>query len=98
MLCMDEIFHNIIQHAKVRKKGGKKVYYNARFRIGQSLYVTVRDDGIPFNPVLTEESLKEWNSRSPEAAPGLRIINRMNSEITYSFVCSQNMLQLRWDL
>ena len=98
LLCMDEIFHNIIQHAKVRKKGRKKGYYNARFRIGQSLYVTVRDDGIPFNPVLTEESLKEWNSRSPEAAPGLRIINRMNSEITYSFVCSQNMLQLRWDL
>lgn len=30
-------------------------------------------------------------------SPGLRIINRMNSEITYSFVCSQNMLQLRWD-
>ena len=94
VLCMDEIFHNIIQHAKVRKTG----YYNARIRIGQALHVTVRDDGTPFNPVLTEELLEDGNRLSPEAAPGLRIINRMNSEITYSFVCSQNMLQLRWEL
>ena len=94
LLCMNEIFYNIIQHAKVRKTG----YYNARIRIGQALHVTVRDDGTPFNPVLTEELLEDGNRLSPEAAPGLRIINRMNSEITYSFVCSQNMLQLRWEL
>ena len=93
LLCMDEIFHNIIQHAKVRKTG----YYNARLRIGQSLYVTVRDDGTPFNPVLTEETIRDMITRAPESAPGLRIINRMNSDITYSFVCSQNMLQLRWE-
>ncbi len=94
VLCMDEIFHNILEHAKIRKTG----YYNARFRIGQSLYVTVRDNGTLFNPVLAEGSWEDAGSLSPETAPGLRIINRMNSEITYSFVCSQNMLQLRWDL
>ena len=91
-LCMEEITQNIVAHAKYQNLG----FFSMRIRIPGPVCVTVRDDGIPFNPMLKEG---EKIPASPEEAagkPGLRIINTFCDEMTYSYVCGQNMLQMKW--
>ena len=57
---------------------------------------TVRDDGIPFNPTLKEgERIPASLAEAPGKA-GLRILHSFCDEMTYSYACGQNMLQMKW--
>ena len=92
LLCAEEIGQNIITHAKAKKDG----FFSLRLRIPGQICMTVRDDGIPFNPILKESGMSAASAPDSSDKPGLRIINTFCDEISYSYVCGQNMLQLKW--
>lgn len=95
-LACEELMHNIVSHAVARRK--EKHYFDIHIKIGKDdVRVLLKDDGRPFNPIMTEEELDNEDVSSFKNL-GLKIINKTTDNINYKYMYNQNVVMLNFPL
>lgn len=90
-LNCEELMHNILNHAVAGKK--EKHYFDVRIRIlKDSINVLLKDDGRPFNPVLSSNNI-DMNTQIDDKI-GLKLVNFTADSISYKYMYDQNVVML----
>ncbi|MCH5227877.1 MAG: ATP-binding protein [Muribaculaceae bacterium] len=93
-LACEELMNNIVAHAVA--KHPEKHYFDVHIRVSASdVNILLKDDGRPFNPILSEEDSKISENDSA-AKLGLKIVNNIDGAINYKYMYDQNMVQLKF--
>ena len=86
-LCLEEIMLNIVDH------GGERMsdhYFDLHICSMQGkLHVSIKDDGIPFNPISTAIEQRRI---------GLNLVHGFCEKIEYKYMYGQNMIFLTWTI
>ena len=94
-LSCEELMNNIVSHAVA--KHPEKHYFDLHIRLdGGYVNILIKDDGRPFNPILTDEDLQVNSKATTPNKLGLRIVNNFDSDINYKYMYDQNMVQLKF--
>ncbi|MCH5235018.1 MAG: ATP-binding protein [Muribaculaceae bacterium] len=92
-LNCEELMHNILNHAVTRKK--EKHYFDLSIRIlKDSVNVLLKDDGRPFNPILSCDKI-DLESESVDQL-GLKLVNCTADSINYKYMYDQNVVTLNF--
>lgn len=93
-LACEELMNNIVSYAVA--KHPEKHYFDLHIRTSPNeVNVLLKDDGRPFNPVITQEDLK-INPESENLKLGLKLVNISSDSINYKYMYGQNMLMLKF--
>lgn len=93
-LDCEELMQNIVNHAV--SKNREKHYFDVHIRISNNeVNVMIKDDGRPFNPIISFEQ-RQINSDDPEESLGLKIINSTTDNINYKYMYDQNIVMLNF--
>ena len=93
-LSCEELMHNIVNHAVARHP--EKHFFDLHIRVGKNeVSVLLKDDGRPFNPVITGENLNV-NPENMDSKIGLKIVNLACRDINYKYMYDQNMVMLKF--
>ena len=91
-LCCEELMNNIVNYAVA--KHPEKHFFDLHIRSNKdSINVLLKDDGRPFNPLLSEDDTQITLSETEEKL-GLKIVNRSLGTLSYKYMYDQNMVQL----
>lgn len=92
-LDCEELMHNILKHSVVGKK--EKHYFDIRIRILKNIiYVLLKDDGRPFNPILSCN--KTDADTVIDDKIGLKFVNCTADSINYKYMYDQNVVMLNF--
>lgn len=92
-LDCEELMHNILKHSVVGKK--EKHYFDIRIRILKNIiYVLLKDDGRPFNPILSCN--KTDADTGIDDKIGLKLVNCTADSINYKYMYDQNVVMLNF--
>lgn len=95
-LDCEELMNNMVDYAIEKKK--EKHFFDIRIRVSkESVNVLLKDDGRPFNPILSGQSLK-INAEDPSDKIGLKIVNATANKISYKYMYDQNIVMLSFPL
>ena len=86
-LCCEELMYNIVTYA-VNKDVDKHLFDVHIVCLKETVSVLIKDDGKPFNPILTNVSFNEDGD-----GLGLALVNTM-ADIKYKFMYNQNVVFL----
>jgi len=83
---VDELSKNIVQYATKNKASQR---YDIRIKIlPEEVVISLKDDGRPFNPTLSENYEDDTTGENPRF--GLKIVNNLGVEIIYQYMYGQN--------
>lgn len=86
-LFCEEMAQNIISYAKQKKEG----YFEIRVCITDTVHITCKDDGVPFNPILEEKIKKTMTMQEKIDNKGRSIISAPWYQVSYDYICGQNV-------
>ena len=89
-LCCEELMYNIVTYA-VNKDVDKHLFDVHIVCLKETVSVLIKDDGKPFNPILTNASFNEDGD-----GLGLALVNTM-ADIKYKFMYNQNVVFLTFN-
>ena len=89
-LCCEELMYNIVTYA-VNKDVDKHLFDVHIVCLKETVSVLIKDDGKPFNPILTNVSFNEDGD-----GLGLALVNTM-ADIKYKFMYNQNVVFLTFN-
>ena len=89
-LCCEELMYNIVTYA-VNKDPDKHLFDVHIVCLKETVSVLIKDDGKPFNPILTNVSFNEDGD-----GLGLALVNTM-ADIKYKFMYNQNVVFLTFN-
>ncbi|MCF0176848.1 MAG: ATP-binding protein [Bacteroidales bacterium] len=95
-LCCEELLFNIINFGRTKGMGrkiGNPAVFELRLReLEDSIVISVKDAGVPFNPVVKIEKTAEEALRSGEDMHlGLLMVNGLCKDIKYKFMYGLNV-------
>lgn len=91
-LDCEELMRNIVKHAVGKRR--EKHYFDLHISVTErDVQVLIKDDGRPFNPVITDEDRK-IDADNPNGKIGLKIINALYDHVNYKYMYDQNMVML----
>jgi len=98
-LAIEEVLVNIISYA-YKKKGEGEITLECHFRLGQSVEITIKDWGRPFNPLehTPTVDLSSTLEERKEGGMGIVFIKKLIDKIEYARLDSANILILRKNL
>ncbi len=93
-LVLEEVFTNIVFYA-FRDKEEHHIYITMEHQDG-GLYITVEDDGIPFDPTLREppSDLDKSVEEREVGGLGIHLVRNLMQEVTYRREGERNILTL----
>jgi serine/threonine-protein kinase RsbW len=94
-LAAEEALVNIIQYAYPKGQGDVEIAIDALK--GQSITLVLKDKGVPYNPVSSEQPKRPENSDSDQlpGGYGIFLFRTMMDEIKYTRENNQNVLTLQ---
>lgn len=87
VLFCEEMAQNIIMYAKQKLSG----YFEIRICLTTTISITCKDDGIPFNPILSDKEKAELFEQKIMKNIGRSIISANMYHTSYSYICGQNV-------
>ena len=89
-LCCDELINNIVNYAVA--KHPEKHFVDVHIRCMETMVsVLLKDDGRPFNPILTVHG-EALDTADGYEHLGLKLVNASQSSINYKYMYDQNMV------
>lgn len=86
-LFCEEVIQNISMYAKKKNHG----YFEIRICLTDTINITCKDDGIPFNPILNDKEKREMFMEKNFNNLGRGIISANMYHTTYDYICGQNV-------
>lgn len=87
VLFCEEVAQNIIMYAKKKNHG----YFEIRICITNTINITCKDDGIPFNPILDDKEKMDMLIEKNFNNLGRGIISASMYHTSYDYICGQNV-------
>lgn len=95
MLTVEELASNIVKFASKRKDNQR---FDLLIRVmGDKTIITIKDDGIPFNPILKEkyhDNKIEYLNDILKESIGLKIVNNMGLHLEHKYMYGQNIVTI----
>ncbi len=91
-LDCEELMRNIVKYAVEKRR--EKHYFDLHISVTErDVQVLLKDDGRPFNPVMTGGDRKIV-SDNPNGKIGLKMVNALYDHVNYKYMYDQNMVML----
>lgn len=95
MLCCEELMLNLISYGK--RKGDKRSFDIHITHTKESIRVSIKDDGKPFNPTLKYQEKIQCELTDEDVKNlGLTIVNGTCKDLNYKFMYGQNMVYMNF--
>lgn len=92
----EELMNNIVNYAVDKRP--EKHFFDLHIRINTNeVNVLLKDDGRPFNPVLSDDEKKVMSVDNTEKL-GLKLVNNTTGDINYKYMYDQNMVQIKFPI
>ena len=95
-LCCEELMYNIEEHATDDPE--KRSFDVHIYLKGDEVTVTLKDDGIPFNPIFQYVKPTKEQLLKSEIKLGLTVVNGLCNDMNYKYMLGQNMVYLNFSL
>lgn len=93
-LCLDELLTNTISYGF--PEGGEHVISVGMTLEGEKMVITIRDDGIAFNPLeQSEPDTSQGIEERPIGGLGIHLVRNMMDEIEYRRESGKNILVMK---